>query len=893
MTAVHPNFHAVATDALWTAVCWADGLGLPEGDPRAEQTAYGCRTWANWIPCNLAKAPLVGEWRHLSAQGLRSPRIVQGSNDPRTGKYDPTGLSSQISRARGPNPPAAYAILTGSAGLVVVDCDDAALVPALVALYGDTPVRTTTPSGGTHLYYLAPPDADPESPDGVAVVKSRTAVRGPRTYDVKGAGGMAHMPGGESHSGHYTTPLAVRRWAPGELRAMLPTFPADRYEADWLHHHPEAAEWTPNGTREDDIVVAAEEPVLLWSGEEGTAADLWADAVAGIGQAEEGERHDKARRLALHLGDRGCDYLSALDILCDWNRRNAPPAAAEEVERWAKDAYATRRSAMGYMVRPPAATEVDDLPEEVLEEADLPEEDFEAASPLPAPAPAPVQAQPVPEYALPDLDAARLFEGVPGAAAWFEAAAKHEILNVRPDAIAGFGLCFASAAIAGRARLRIGDMTTPAFLFGLGEAISARGKSLGLELAGLDVILDHCRRISAPPDPRTALLQQRKRERLASQIKTKKAAADRAKNAEADRLDAEVVDLELELKELEQRRYLYVGGQDSPEGFFGRIQECGYGLLVAPEAAGVLRKYATSDSGFDKLDALLMGYSEDPIAVALKGDWSDAHKREVFRARCGVVLAAQPTVLTPKSKEEAALFTSIADRGFFRRFLSFRPRPYKAGERPAPSTAEERAPLRAAWEDRLRGLLAPIEGQDHPLVPSKPVIVECSRTAAALFAAFDDEMRDAAESGDLSGAFLESFAGGAAQQAKRVALVLRLLRLGRVAPCEVEVEDARRAIDFIRGYQLPHMTALAQRAVFSPVDDDLEALVKKLRERGGTAKRADLLRGQHSLGRSWGLAEHGRTARIDRAAQQGVLLGRIVRAGDGKKGLPVEYRLVA
>ena len=888
MTAVHSDFDQLASDALWTAVAWCDGLGLSDDDPRAEQTPRSTtRTWANWIPVGLDKSPLVREWRHLSAQGIRSPRVGLGND----WTAPVPGLTIQIWRSRSPNPPAAYALLTGSAGLVVVDVDDPSLLPALLSLYGDTPVRTETPSGGVHLYYLAPPDdsVEAEAVGGVAHVTSRTGVRGPRTYDVKAAGGMVHLPGGESHKGRYTTPLPARWWEPGELRAMLPTFPVDAYERDWQHHHPDAADWSPRGDRADGFFVTADAAVLLPSGEPGTAADLWADAAETIGPAVEGERHDKARRLALWLGDRGCEYAAALERVRDWNRGNAPPATDEEIERWCRDAYKRRRSAEGYAVRLADDGGDEEWPEPETPEEEMPEEDFAAASPAPALAPQPVETS----YALPDLDVDRLFAGVPGAAAWFKVAARHEVLNVRPDALAGFGLALASAAIAGRARLKIADMQTPAYLFALGEATTSRGKSLGLELAGFDVLLSHSAKINAPLDERATLLLKRKRERLASQIKARKAAADRAKGAEADRLDGEVVDLELELKGLEQRLYLYIGGQDSPEGFFGRVQDCGYALLVSPEAAGVLRKFAASDSGFDKLDVLLSGHSEDPVSVALKGDWSDASKREVFRARCGVILAAQPTVLTPKTREESVLFTSLADRGFFRRFLTFRPRRYKAGERPAPSTAEERAPLRAAWEARLRGLIEPIEGQDHPLVPSKPVIVGCSAQAAALFAAFDDEMRDAAEGGDLSGAFLESFAGGAAQQAKRVALVLRLLRLGRVAPCDVDVDDARRAIDFVRGYQLPHMVALSQRAVFSPVDDDLEVLVMKLRERGGAATRVDLLRGKNSLGRAWGLAEQGRTARIDRVAQQGVLYGRLTRTGDGKRGLPITYKLVA
>ena len=205
------------SDAFWSAETWAVGLGLAADDPRAEPSSYGPRTWANFIPCRLDKSPLIREWRHLSALGLRSPRLTS---------YEVNQMRWRSARD---DRPAAYAILPGSAGLVVVDVDAPDLLPSLLALYGDTPVRTRTPSGGVHLYYLAP--ADGEADDGVARVTSRTGVRGPRSYDVKASGSMCHMPGGESHSGRYEATPALRDFEPGELRAMQENWPKIKFHA--------------------------------------------------------------------------------------------------------------------------------------------------------------------------------------------------------------------------------------------------------------------------------------------------------------------------------------------------------------------------------------------------------------------------------------------------------------------------------------------------------------------------------------------------------------------------------------------------------------------------------------------------------------------------------------
>ena len=78
--------------------------------------------------------------------------------------------------------------------------------------------------------------------------------------------------------------------------------------------------------------------------------------------------------------------------------------------------------------------------------------------------------------------------------------------------------------------------------------------------------------------------------------------------------------------------------------------------------------------------------------------------------------------------------------------------------------------------------------------------------------------------------------------------------------------------------------------MYSPVDDDCDKLVKLLRKVGKVTRTAALDR---HLGRGWGKTERGSKARIDVAAEQGVLLGRIKVAGTGAKGSPVTYELAA
>jgi len=78
-------------------------------------------------------------------------------------------------------PLANVGIVTDLSGVTIVDIDDPALLDGMIERFGDTPLKTTTPSGGFHLWYLA--NGEP----------SRTGLDGLKV-DIKARGGMVVVP---------------------------------------------------------------------------------------------------------------------------------------------------------------------------------------------------------------------------------------------------------------------------------------------------------------------------------------------------------------------------------------------------------------------------------------------------------------------------------------------------------------------------------------------------------------------------------------------------------------------------------------------------------------------------------------------------------------------------
>jgi hypothetical protein len=81
-------------------------------------------------------------------------------------------------------PKAEIGIVTGPAwGLTVVDVDDAALIPAMLARFGESPIRIQTPRGSQHFWYRSSGEfcKNLKDSEGIAV-------------DIKGVGGFVVVP---------------------------------------------------------------------------------------------------------------------------------------------------------------------------------------------------------------------------------------------------------------------------------------------------------------------------------------------------------------------------------------------------------------------------------------------------------------------------------------------------------------------------------------------------------------------------------------------------------------------------------------------------------------------------------------------------------------------------
>jgi hypothetical protein len=88
-------------------------------------------------------------------------------------------------------PNANIGVITGLSDVTVVDCDAPGAVATMIERCGDTPLKTNTPSGGTHLWYRANGELCANlRPEGLAV-------------DVKGVGGFVVVPPSVRPSGPY------------------------------------------------------------------------------------------------------------------------------------------------------------------------------------------------------------------------------------------------------------------------------------------------------------------------------------------------------------------------------------------------------------------------------------------------------------------------------------------------------------------------------------------------------------------------------------------------------------------------------------------------------------------------------------------------------------------
>lgn len=88
-------------------------------------------------------------------------------------------------------PTANIGVITGISGVTVVDCDAPEAVAAMIERCGDTPLKTGTPSGGTHLWYRS-------SGERCANLRAHGLV-----VDIKGIGGVVVVPPSVRPSGPY------------------------------------------------------------------------------------------------------------------------------------------------------------------------------------------------------------------------------------------------------------------------------------------------------------------------------------------------------------------------------------------------------------------------------------------------------------------------------------------------------------------------------------------------------------------------------------------------------------------------------------------------------------------------------------------------------------------
>ena len=327
--------------AMADALAWASMIGDPARP-------------INILPYRYApdggKRPMANDWARWHGGAKRRDGSV--FVDAQT-----TGLWREWARAAERTSSAAWALLPGALGVVVVDVDAPHLLGHVLDTYGDTSVGVSTPRGGTHLYYRV----DPDAPTPV----SRVAIVGAGSYDVKSIGGTSHAPGSHRPDGtpyEAVAPGVVggvlrvdRRpvLEAGALHRLLPVFPVAAYEAEWSAHHRATDDLPVDG--EPRYATAEDAPSLL------TYMHAAGPAVSG------GGGHDHTFKLLRKIGDLGASEDMALELALEWDLGNEPPWGPLDISKKVRDAYARRKSPIGWRI------------EELANAGDVVEDDYELA----------------------------------------------------------------------------------------------------------------------------------------------------------------------------------------------------------------------------------------------------------------------------------------------------------------------------------------------------------------------------------------------------------------------------------------------------------------------------------------------------------------------------------
>lgn len=275
--------------------------------------ALGC----NYVPTTLDRVPLVEGWPGWALPG--SPKLDVDTL-ARWRAAERRDLARGVERF-------AWALLPGSARVVVLDSDDEVWTERLLERQ-PTPLVVRSPTAGrAHLYY--------RWPDGVDL-SSRDAVAGPCTYEVKARARTIHAPGSLHHrrQGRYVCSLPPEEQVPG-LRERLPVLDLALVEADArlrLGADAEREEWDWGEER--------------WS-TDGVGLRRWTALLAATPPAQQGGRQRKLYNVACRAGDLGVPEPQARPGLIAWALACEPPLGEEEARDALRRAYKARRSRIG------------------------------------------------------------------------------------------------------------------------------------------------------------------------------------------------------------------------------------------------------------------------------------------------------------------------------------------------------------------------------------------------------------------------------------------------------------------------------------------------------------------------------------------------------------------
>lgn len=317
----------------------------------------------------------------------------------------------------------------------------------------------------------------------------------------------------------------------------------------------------------------------------------------------------------------------------------------------------------------------------------------------------------------------------------------------------------------------------------------------------------------------------------------------------------------------------------SVEWYVQQLRASGFCALLPDEGKEAIKIFVSgSDGQSENCGALLSahtveGYAHGSFAGAGRGD-----DRLPFNVLCGgAFLPLQPSVLTPATPHEAQLLAAIQTRGLLARMLVSRPRLLSVPERQALRGQLDRGEIgreaEAEYERLVYDLLHSERDGEHPLAPAQPFERVFLPDANAAFLAFQANAEDSASpGGKYDKTPGNEFVRRQADHVARLAVVLSVLRDGKVCDGVVELRDVERACRTMTHYFLEHALMVAARTVLDPIGDDADRVWQLLAAVGTIHKR----KLQQKLGAGWGKAKPGdRQSRIDAALEELAERGRI------------------